>query len=178
MSPSFSEFMERLKRYDPRRRGVDDDRQSVGDTTSDLLSEALLIDAFTGLQNRRAFDDREVHRAIFLEIDIQSLWNINKQYGREAGDWVMSQVVDYLWRHWAHTYRLFADKFIVEFDDEADARQFVTGLCAHLKKVRLYRGSGLQRTCIIEGVGIWYGIGHDVHNADRAMLSMKAERQK
>lgn len=178
MSPSFSEMMERIKKYDPRRRDVEGDELTEYEITRGLLSEALLIDEFTGLQNRQAFEDRVVHRAVFLEIDIQSLWNINKQYGREVGDWVMGKVVDYLWRHWAHAYRLFADKFIVEFDDEADARQFVTGLCTHLKKVRLYKGSGSERTCIIEGAGIWYGIGHDVHNADCAMLSMKAERQK
>lgn len=178
MTRSFSAMIERLQHYDPRRRDDDGNAPDDNRITSGLLSEALLIDDFTGLQNRRAFDDREVHKAVFLEIDIQSLWNINKQYGREAGDWVMGKVVDHLWSRWAHAYRLFADKFIVEFDDEADARQYAIWLCAQLHKLRLYRQSGAFQVCIIDGVRIWYGIGRDVRSADCEMLRMKSQARE
>lgn len=133
MDRSFITMMEHLKHFDLRKGVTSCDVQGFEETNSRLRSEALLIDDFTGLQNSRAFDDCQMHRPFMLEIDIRSLWDINKQCGRDVGDWVMGVVVDHIWRHWAYAYRLFADKFLVEFKEESDARQFAAWLVAQLK---------------------------------------------
>ena len=166
MGRSFGDMMAHLRSYNPWRRDRDTEDVQECRTTAGLLSEALLIDAFTGLQNQRALEEREQHRAVFLEIDIRGLWHINKAHGTPVGDWVIGQVVDRLWPRWPNAYHLFADKFIVEFDDEADAQQFATGLCTQLQALQFYRQTDTRRECILNGIGLWYGIGRDRKSAD------------
>lgn len=178
MSTSFTDFMHHLKTFDSRLRSTDHQDSRSIEVMRNLVKEEFLIDGFTGLQNRRAFEDCETHRAVFLEIDIRSLWTINKKYGRDVGDWVMGRVVDHIWLRWKNAYRLFADKFIVEFDDECEAKQFAMSLCADLKRIRLYRQVDGGKVTIIDGIQIWYGIGRDVTSADRAMTRMKSARKK
>jgi GGDEF domain-containing protein len=92
---------------------------------SDVVSDVwFYTDELTFLPNRKAYDLYE-RLPVQVWIDVKDLYRINAQFGERVGDEVLWRIARSLEAHAPYPYRIFADKFVVEFDTVTEARILV-----------------------------------------------------
>ena len=157
----------------------------------DQLASLVLVDALTGVGNRRAFDaalDHEWQRALerqsalsLLLIDVDFFKQINDTYGHQVGDecirLVAQKVCQLLNRPEAFVARYGGDEYAVLLPgiDAAEAHNLGTGLCRAIATASLVPTSGpLSAKRLTISCGASTASGQQGHGPQRSATQMPA----
>jgi diguanylate cyclase (GGDEF)-like protein len=167
---------ERRMGGETERRSDSGRRQTVNDMSPEQLRQELLTHELTGIPNRRAYAESDKLPAQ-VSVDVDSLKWVNDNLGHEAGDQMLKTVAASLAKHTPEAYHVSGDEFIAQARTPEEAHATMAQVTQHLKdhvmEVTMPDGSVRK----IQGLGVSYGVGKDLHEADTALQVHKATRE-
>lgn len=158
------------------RRGDPAQRAKVSEMSPEQLRKALLTNDSTGIPNRRAYIESDKLPAQ-VSIDVDSLKWINDNMGHESGDALLKAVAESLAGHSDNVFHLSGDEFALQALHEREAHQVMAKVAAHLKDASIEVEMPDGKVVTVKGVGVSYGVGKDLREADAALQSHKSRRE-
>jgi len=134
------------------------------DFPKDILIDALLIDNLTRLGTRRAYEEAD-NLPIQVGIDHVGLHDINEEFGRGMGDWILCRSADIVMRHVDEAYRIFSDKFVFQAVSYGEAQKSIEAILLDLSSVddvlKVKDGEKYR----VSGISIYYGMAGTMNEA-------------
>ena len=152
-------------------------RKRISEMSPDEMRRELLVDPLTGLGNRRAYDESE-RMPIQAMIDVDSLKAVNDIMGHSAGDEVLKAVGQALGRHAARAYHASGDEFIVEGNTWEEAADQIEKAREFLNQATIEATAPDGTKYTYKGLGISYGIGSTLEEADQNLAGNKRRREE
>lgn len=160
----------------PDRRQDTVERRRISDMSPAELRQELLTNDLTGIPNRRAYEESAKLPAQ-ASIDVDSLKWVNDNLGHEAGDQLLKAVASSLSQHSPHAFHVSGDEFILQSATPEQAKATLKQVDAHLADHTLEFQMPDGSTRQIKGLGISYGVGKDLHEAEQGLSAHKQERE-
>lgn len=161
---------------DTERRQDTEQRRKVSEMTEPQLRAALLTHDLTGLPNRRAYGESQKLPAQ-VSVDVDSLKWINDNLGHEAGDQLLKAVGNSLGQHTDQAYHVSGDEFIVQGKTPEEAHAILDKVTQHLADHTLEFTMPDGSVRRVKGLGVSYGVGKDLHEAEKGLQAHKSERE-
>jgi diguanylate cyclase (GGDEF)-like protein len=158
------------RRVDPDRR-----RRLELMTREELIQE-LYTDRLTGLPNRRAYEEAEP-KTCQAVLDVDGLKWVNDRLGHPAGDALIRAVATALMDAAVEAFRVGGDEFICLFENDAEAEEKLGIVARRLEHASFLVPGATGRVRFYRGIGISYGIGRSLHEAEVALRRVKTHRQ-
>lgn len=161
----------------PERRKDPKTRKKVEEMSAEEMRQALLIDDLTGLGNRRAYQEAD-KLPVQVSIDADSLKWVNDNLGHESGDKMLEVIGQAIGEYTDQGYHVSGDEFIVQTQTEAQAHEVMEAIARRLEdaiiEVELTDGTILKK----QGLGISYGTGATLNEAEHGLQAHKQGREK
>lgn len=155
-------------------------RERVPPRTSDMnefqLRQALRSHELTGLPNRRAYNE-DPKLPYQASLDVDSLKWVNDHMGHESGDNLLKHVAEVLREHVDNLYHISGDEFVAQGEDEAQLHKQLQAAVEDLKTSRIHHEMDDGSVARLEGMGLSYGVGRDLHEAEQHLQSAKSDRE-
>ena len=134
------------------------------DVDEDILLDAILYDELTDLMTRRAYNANS-KLPVQVAIDHVGLHDINEEYGRDIGDWILCRSAEIVMRHANDAYRIFSDKFAFQSTSYEAANRTIEKILLDLTSVHdtLKKKSGEKFK--VTGISIYYGMAETMNDA-------------
>jgi diguanylate cyclase (GGDEF)-like protein len=163
-------------RQEGDRRTDQPQRRKVADMGPEELRAALLQHELTGLPNRRAYAESEKLPAQ-VSIDVDSLKWINDNLGHEAGDRLLKSVGEALSEH-PNTFHVSGDEFLMQAHTPEAAHEVMAKVAERLAghELEFVQPDGSVRR--VKGLGVSYGVGENLHEAEERLQEHKSAREK
>lgn len=151
-------------------------RQRVSSMSAEEMRQTLLTHELTGLPNRRAYDEapKLSHQ---VAVDVDSLKWVNDTMGHEHGDELLKAVGSALKEQTGHAFHISGDEFVVQAKSEDEAhdimREVADSLGGHTIEATGPEGKKVE----LSGLGLSYGVGRSLREADRNLSAHKAARE-
>jgi GGDEF domain-containing protein len=159
------------------RRKDAEKRKAVAEMTPDELRKELLTSPLTGLPNRRAYDEAP-KKKVQASVDVDSLKWVNDNAGHAAGDAMLSAVGQALKEEGADAYHASGDEFFVQHDDPAEIDKIMGRVEDRLAGATLeFEDPSTGKVVTLNGLGLSYGKGADLHEADNQLRERKTQRE-
>jgi diguanylate cyclase (GGDEF)-like protein len=158
-----------------RRVDLDRRRRLELMTREELIRE-LMTDVLTGLPNRRAYEEAEP-KPCQAVLDLDGLKWVNDCLNHQAGDALIRTVATVLADAAVEAYRVGGDEFICQFENDADAREKLSKVARRLEHASFRIPGGTGRGHSYRGIGISYGVGRSLHEAEVPLRRVKIHRQ-
>jgi diguanylate cyclase (GGDEF)-like protein len=152
-----------------------DRRKRVDQMTREELVRELFTDPLTGLPNRRAYEAAEP-KAYQSVLDLDGLKWLNDHLGHPAGDAMIRAVATVLADASVEAYRVAGDEFICQFESTVRAVNQLSTVVHRLEHAQFRFSDADRRFRIYRGIGVSYGIGRSLHEAEYALRQAKAHR--
>lgn len=156
-----------------RRHG---DRR-VAEMDLETLRREILVDAMTGLGNRRAYDE-SAKLPVQVSIDADNLKWVNDNLGHASGDKLLEAIGRTLGDETPNAYHISGDEFVIQAATEAEARAIMDRVLDRLAGARIEVVDGNGTTVALDGVGVSFGIAENLHEAEQELAKHKAERER
>ncbi|MFK5949144.1 MAG: diguanylate cyclase [Methylococcales bacterium] len=134
------------------------------DVEKEIILDALLLDDLTGIRNRRSYDEDE-KLPVQVGIDHVLLYDINKEFGNDIGDWILCKSAEIFTYHTDKVYRLFSDKFIFQLNTNEEAKNILQAILTDLSKVNETLIKKTGEKIIIRGIAVYQGIAETSNDA-------------
>lgn len=158
------------------RRTDTDRRKRIAEMSREEIERELLTSALTGLHNRRAYEDAE-RLPIQVSIDADSLKWVNDHMTHGSGDKLLAAIGSALGAEAAEAYHFSGDEFVVQAESEQAALKIMATVNAKLGDAVITAESPDGSRITLNGLGVSYGIGSTLEEADRALAEHKQQRQ-
>lgn len=160
-----------------RDRRVDlERRKRVAQMTPEEMRRELLTSEVTGIGNRRAYEEAE-KLPTQVSIDVDSLKAVNDLVSHEAGDELLRVVAEALAAETDQAYHISGDEFVSQALTEEEAVAVMERVRDRLARATVEATLPDGTTMTLEGVGISYGIGGTLSDADQRLQEQKRERE-
>ena len=161
-------------RTTPERRQAQ--RRGLGDMSRSELLREITTNPVSGIKNRRAYDEgaRQPHQ---VAIDVDSLKWVNDNMGHEAGDDLLRAVGQALDEQTDHAYHLSGDEFVIEAATPQEAADIMAAVEERLAQATIEVVSPDGDVVTLEGLGISYGQGATLAEADTDLGRSKGTRE-
>lgn len=136
----------------------------IKDFPQEILIDALLLDDLTRLGSRRAYNEAD-KLPIQVGIDHVGLHDINEQYGRGIGDWILCRSADIFMNHVDEVYRVFSDKFVFQSVSYEEAQKTIEAILSDLSSVNDTLQNRDGEKYKVPGISIYYGISQTMNEA-------------
>jgi GGDEF domain-containing protein len=146
--------------------------QEAPGLTERQVVEAAYLDQKTGMLSRDGFFALPKKKHV-IAFDLNGLREINKKYGDDIGDEVLSLFADVARDAGASVMdmaHLSGDEYAAQTDDPLLAQEFVDILAGMSDNVVVRNTSGEE---VLRGISFGYGIGTDYDTADKQIQSSK-----
>lgn len=163
---------ERIERRRPEASLL---RKSVSEMSPEEMRQALLVDHLTGLGNRRAYDE-SAKLPTQVSIDIDSLKFVNDHLGHAAGDELIRAVGTAIANETQHGHHISGDEFVIQAQDGASADAIMARVRSTLEQVRISATLPNGETITKRGIGVSYGKGATLNEAESGLRADKARR--
>ncbi len=152
-------------------------RLKVSQMTPEQLKQTLLTHELTGIPNRRAYDESEKKPAQ-TSADVDSLKWVNDNMGHEAGDNMLKEVAKVLHEEsGGNAYHRSGDEFTVQHNDLDAADDVMERAKSRLAKAEFDVTMPDGRKVTLKGIGLSYGNGTNLDEAERYLQEDKSYRQ-
>lgn len=162
-------------RETPDRR-IGDRRARVGEMTREELVREVLTSRLTGLPNRRAYDEAE-RLPVQASLDVDSLKWVNDNMGHESGDKLLELVGQAIKDETDRGYHFSGDEFAIEGATEAEIREIMEAVGERLAKATLEVTKSDGTVVTLDGIGVSYGTGDTLAEADEHLGREKTTRE-
>lgn len=151
-------------------------RKAVAAMSPEEMRQTLLTHELTGLPNRRAYDEapKLSHQ---VAVDVDSLKWVNDTMGHEHGDELLKTVAAALKEQTGHAFHISGDEFVVQARSEQEAHDVMREVADALGGSRIEATHPDGRTVELAGLGLSYGVGRSLREADRNLSVHKADRE-
>lgn len=159
------------------RRGNIPERKRVAAMSTEEMRAELLTSHVTGLPNKRAYEEAErlPHQA---SIDVDSLKWINDNMGHESGDELLRAVGQALKDVSNRAYHFSGDEFVLEGSDKAEIDTLMEAVEERLAQAQIEVTLPDGKVVTYDGIGVSYGTGGTLEQADHALSTSKLERER
>jgi diguanylate cyclase (GGDEF)-like protein len=173
--PAAREAAELIAKYE--RRADSTTRKKVSEMSAEEAKRALLTHELTGIPNRRAYQEAEKlpHQ---VSIDVDSLKWVNDNMGHGSGDELLKAVASSLSSHSDNVFHLSGDEFAAQSHTETEAHELMREVAEHLKNASIEVEMPDGRVVKLKGLGVSYGVGKSIEEADAALAQHKARRKE
>lgn len=158
------------------RRSDEAQRKTVGQMTEEEVRHALLTDDLTGLGNRRAYDESE-KLPVQVSIDVDALKWVNDNMGHGAGDTMLKAVGVAIRRATLDGYHVSGDEYYVQANSKKDADAIMQRVRVLLEEATFNVHTEAGGTITKNGVGVSYGTGKTLEEAEHELHRDKAARE-
>lgn len=158
------------------RRSDTQRRKRIDKMSREEIERELLTSALTGLHNRRAYEDAE-RLATQVSIDADSLKWVNDNLGHGSGDKLLAAIGQAIGAETAEAYHLSGDEFVVQAQSEEAALQVMAAVNVRLRDAVITTELPDGTRITLNGLGVSYGIGSTLEEADRALGQHKGQRE-
>jgi GGDEF domain-containing protein len=157
------------------RRVALDERKRVAEMSPEEMRRALLTSEVTGLPNRRAFDEAEQAVAVAMS-DVDGLKALNSLCD-DAGNALLRAKADALREAGLDAYHDKGDEFLCRGNDIEELRANLERARAILRGcTTIVQGGDGEKLSFI-GADFSFGVGKDIHEAERLLKRHKCERK-
>lgn len=158
------------------RRADAGKRKKVSEMSDEEVRRELLTHELTGIPNRRAYTEAEKlpHQ---VSIDVDSLKWVNDNMGHESGNELLKAIASSLSSHSDNVFHLSGDEFAAQAHTETEAHELMRQVSEHLQNARIEVEMPDGRLVTMKGMGVSYGVGKTIEEADAALAQHKARRQ-
>ena len=163
-------------------------RQRVDQMSFEEMRRELLIDALTGLGNRRAYDETVTPESVHAYIDVDALKWVNDNMGHQSGDELLKAMGDALREAIslqesvdgpdATGYHLSGDEFVILGSSPEQVEKIAIRAQAIGERAVLEYTAPDGSVITKQGVQFSYGIGKSLEEADEGLKRHKDEREK
>lgn len=152
-------------------------RKKVADLTLEEAKEELYKHDLTGIRNRRAYDELP-KQPTQTAVDVDSLKWINKAMGYESGNELLKAVAEAMREEGGqNAYHLSGDEFVLQGataeENAAIMERVNERLAGAVISVTMPGGNVVT----LSGLGVSYGSGKDLSEADHELIAAKAARE-
>lgn len=152
-------------------------RQKIADMTPEEMRRELLVDAMTGLGNRRAYQESE-KLATQVSIDADGLKWINDNLGHESGDRLLETIGKVIAEETTNGFHISGDEYVIQTHTKEEADAIMARVVERLNGVTIEGTTTGGEDITLRGIGISYGINGDLNNAEKALREHKAQRER
>lgn len=151
-------------------------RKRVAEMTAEEAKKELLTHDLTGIPNRRAYQEAEKlpHQ---VSIDVDSLKWVNDNMGHESGNELLKAIASSLSSHTDNVFHLSGDEFAAQAHTETEAHELMNQVSEHLKGASIEVEMPDGRVVKLKGMGVSYGVGETLEEADAALQKHKTRRE-
>lgn len=163
----------------PERRVNAEHRKRISEMTQSEMEAELLTNQVTGIPNRRAFEEADLH-PMRASIDVDSLKWINDNMGHETGDKMLREIAGALHKHTDDSFGVFhvsGDEFIAHGLNEKTLRAKLDAARQKLKGITIKATMPDGTVITKEGLGFSYGIGREISEAEAGLQADKFRRE-
>lgn len=159
------------RRQNPQRR------KSIAEMTPDEMRRELLVDAMTGLGNRRAYEEAD-RLATQVSIDADGLKWINDNLGHESGDRLLETIGKVIAEETLNGFHISGDEYVIQTHTKEEADAIMARVVERLNDVTIESTTTDGDVVTMRGIGISYGIDGDLNNAEKSLREHKAQRER
>jgi diguanylate cyclase (GGDEF)-like protein len=159
------------------RRGDLTRRKKIASMTPEEMRRELLVDAMTGLGNRRAYDE-STKLATQVSIDADGLKWINDNLGHESGDRLLETIGKVIAEETTNGFHISGDEYVIQTHTKEEADAIMARVVERLNEVTIESTTTDGKVATMRGIGISYGINGDLNNAEKALREHKAQRER
>lgn len=152
-------------------------RKKISDMTPEEMRRELLVDAMTGLGNRRAYQESE-KLATQVSIDADGLKWINDNLGHESGDRLLETIGKVIAEETTNGFHISGDEYVIQTHTKEEADVIMARVVERLNGVVIEGTTTSGADITLRGIGISYGINGDLNNAEKALREHKAQRER
>jgi GGDEF domain-containing protein len=169
--------LERTQPVQSERRSDTGLRARVADMNPEQLRAALLTHELTGMPNRRAYEDSD-KLPVQVSADSDSLKAINDFGGHQAGDQALKAVAAAMQAEAPdRTYHLSGDEFTAQANSEDEAHDLMGRVNQRLANAVVEVTMPDGKIFHLKGLGVSYGVGKDLNEADGNLQGSKTQRE-
>lgn len=163
----------------PERRTDLTFRKKVEEMTPEERAHVLLHDELTGLKNKRAFDEEYEAKPTpeVARLDMDNLHDINEVLTYEGGNELIKGIGEIARKNNIDLFREKGDEFIAK-GTRAELEKSLKSLRDELSEVEVEYTTPDGDTYIKRGIGVSYGIGKNLAEAEKAQTADKDARVK
>jgi len=161
----------------PGRRQDEEGRRRVNEMTDKEMRKALLIDALTGLGNRRAYAENE-RKPVQVSADADSLKWINDNMSHGAGDKMLEAIGRAFKAQDADAYHPSGDEFWLQARTEQEAERIMQAVASDLEGAIIEFELPSGEVITKRGIGISYGTAGTIETAEQRLQENKSERER
>lgn len=151
-------------------------RAKVSDMSTEQLRKELLTHELTQIPNRRAYNEAS-KLPTQVSIDVDSLKWVNDHMGHESGNELLKAIAGSLGQHSEHAFHLSGDEFALQAHTPEEAQAVMDKVAAHLKGAAIEVEMPDGKVVTLNGLGVSYGLGTNLKEADEALQTHKNRRQ-
>lgn len=162
---------------DADRRVDEGQRKRVDQMTAEELRRELLTHELTGIPNRRAYDEAS-KLPVQASIDVDSLKWVNDNMTHGSGDELLKAVARVLADEFGEqAYHISGDEFVVQAQDQGRARALMSLVQHRLGGATIEAETAAGETVTLRGIGVSYGLGGTLDEAEGALQRSKERRE-
>jgi GGDEF domain-containing protein len=152
-------------------------RRRVDEMSREEMRRELLTSTLTGIGNRRAYEESQ-KLPIQVMADADSLKWVNDNMGHESGDKMLRAIGEAIAAETQNGFHLSGDEFVVQAKTHLEADAIMARVRSRLAEavITITLPDGGTRT--LKGIGLSYGKGPTVAEADSALNENKAAREE
>jgi GGDEF domain-containing protein len=152
-------------------------RKSVDEMTAEEMAQALLTNEVTGLPNKRAFDEqyRTEPTTHVARVDMDNLHKINEIMTYKGGDKLIKKIAEVAEAEGISLFHEKGDEFLAKGSDK-ELQSKLDRLTKQLESATVTYTIPDGKTYRKEGIGISYGIGRNLSEAEAGQLRSKEIR--
>ncbi|NOU12757.1 MAG: diguanylate cyclase, partial [Methylococcaceae bacterium] len=158
------------------RRVSKAERKRIAEMSPDEMRRELLTDHLTGIKNRRAYEESDKLPAQ-VSIDADSLKWINDNMGHDSGDKLLKTIAKALSEQTEEAYHISGDEFVVQAASQDEAVAIMDRVQERLKNAKVETENSNGEIVTVNGVGVSYGSGKTIEEAERGLQPDKQRRE-
>lgn len=152
-------------------------RKAVAAMSREEMRLTLLTDELTGLGNRRAYNESE-KQAVQTLIDADSLKWVNDKLGHQSGDEMLRLIGHAISEETQNGYRIGGDEFVIQAKTAEESHAIMAKVQARLAGAMLTVENVDGSKVELNGLGVSYGQGSSIAEADVGLRKDKLSRQR